>query len=146
MDYNKKREEELKNDDVKTNKDIKKSLVVVAVSSVALLVVGVGILLGGQNQTDAPTREVHIVEEGYEYQVSETIDESMVAEDESGEVLLTEDGEPLNIPVIKVKETIKLEEITDTTKPEAIFGEANKHAEEQEALEEAPESAAESEE
>lgn len=102
-----------------------------------LVLTGLGIILmvvvvsfmGGQEQDGRP-KNVTIVEEGYEYRATETYEEDVVADDEEGEVLTFENGDPINIPVIKVREVLKIEDVKDDTNPDAVFGEATSYAEE----------------
>lgn len=101
---------------------------VLTVLGIILMVVVVA-FMGGQEQGGRP-KNVTIIEEGYEYRATETYDEDVVAEDEEGEVLTYENGEPINIPVIKVREVLKIEDVKDDTKPDAVFGEATSYAEE----------------
>ena len=99
---------------------------------------------GGIKESDDAPLNVTRVEEGYEYRAIETYEDDVVADDEEGELLTYENGEPINIPVIKVRETIKLEDIKDDTKPEAVFGEAARYEDEQAAKESATDTTQES--
>lgn len=99
---------------------------------------------GGIKESDDAPLNITRVEEGYEYRAIETYEDDVVADDEEGELLTFDNGEPINIPVIKVREKIKLEDIKDDTKPEAVFGEAASYEDEQAAKESATETAQES--
>lgn len=120
------KKDDLKVEKKKENKEIVKWVVAIVVFALVLL----GLVMNFNNNNkvmDLLPKDVDIVEEGYEYHASVAYEDGVVAEDESGEVILTEEGESINIPVIKVTETIKLEEIKDDTKPEAVFGEATNY-------------------
>ena len=117
------KQDDLKVENKKENKEIVKWVVAIVVFAIVLI----GLVMNYNNNNKVMhllPKDVDIVEEGYEYHASVAYEDGIVADDESGEVILTEEGEPINIPVIKVTETIKLEEIKDDTKPEAVFGEA----------------------
>lgn len=120
------KKDDLKVENKKENKEIVKWVVAIVVFALVLL----GLVMNFNNNNkvmDLLPKDVDIVEEGYEYHASVAYEDGIVAEDESGEVILTEEGESINIPVIKVTETIKLEEIKDDTKPEAVFGGATNY-------------------
>lgn len=120
------KQEDLKVEIKKENKEIVKWIVAIVVF--ALVLFGLVMNFNNNNKVmDMLPKDVDIVEEGYEYHASVAYEDDIVAEDESGEVILTEEGESINIPVLKVTETIKLEEIKDDTKPEAVFGEATNY-------------------
>lgn len=72
------------------------------------------------------TRLTEYESEGYEYTVEETIGEE-VATDESGVELLDPEGAPILEPVTRVREVIKIGDISaDDVDTDAVFGEAER--------------------